>query len=137
MFDYRYCFTDVVVKWPGSVHDARIFAYSAINKCLRQERIPRCMKVIVEDEDPVPICILWDPAYPLLPFLMKEFPVGGNTAAEQLFGYRLSSTRMVIECLLNEILSGVCRTSQDVGVFVAMASPRLISFYVFVSKSQQ
>ena len=96
--DYRYCFTDVVVNWPGSVHDARIFANSAINKRLREEEIPRGMKVIVEDEDPVPICILGDPAYPLLPFLMKEFPGGGNTAAEQLFGYRLSSARMVIEC---------------------------------------
>ena len=114
--DYRYCFTDVVVKWPGSVHDARIFANSAINKCLRQEEIPRCMKVIVEDEDPVPICILGDPAYPLLPFLMKEFPGGGNTAAEQLFGYRLSSARMVIECSFGRLKArfGCLKREMDV-----------------------
>ena len=37
----------------------------------------------------------------------------------------------------NEILLGVCRTSQGVGIFEAMALARLISFYVFASKSQQ
>ena len=37
--DYRYRFFDVVMKWPGSVHDACVFSNSAINHMLRDGRI--------------------------------------------------------------------------------------------------
>ena len=55
------------MKWPGSVHEARIF-------------------FIVENEPSVPIRLLGDPAYSLLPFIMKEFASGGRTPEEQFFG---------------------------------------------------
>ena len=45
---------------------------------LRNEYIPSCSKIIVEGEDPVPVCILGDPTYSLLPFLMKKFVNGGS-----------------------------------------------------------
>ena len=101
--DYNYKFIDVVVKWPGSVHDARIFKNSTLNFKLRDGSIPACHKTIVEGEDAVPVCILGDPAYPLLPYLMKEFANGGSTSTEQFFGYRMSSSRMVIECAFGRL----------------------------------
>ncbi|XP_028414901.1 putative nuclease HARBI1 [Dendronephthya gigantea] len=96
--DFKYCFLDVVVKWPGSVHDAQVFVNSSVCKMLKDGTIPTCPKVIVQNLPPVPICILGDPAYPLNTYLMKEYEAGGITEAEQFYGFRLSSARMVIEC---------------------------------------
>ena len=96
--DYRYCFMDVVVKWPGSVHDARMFANSKLNEMLRNEVIPPCKRHVLEGEDPLPVFLLGDPAYPLMPYIMKEYAAGGSTPREQYFGYKLCSARNVIEC---------------------------------------
>ena len=70
---------------------------------LRNGSITSLPKFIVSDTDPVPICVLGDPAYPLLPYVMKEFPGGGNTLQEQFFGWRLCSARMVIECAFGRL----------------------------------
>ena len=72
--DYRYVFTDVVIRWLGSVNDSRIFTNFNLNKNLKDGVISSCAKIIVEGEDAVPVCILGDAAYPLLPYLIKEFP---------------------------------------------------------------
>ena len=37
---YRYCFIEVVVKWPDSVHDAQFFSNSSIKLLLPGEIIP-------------------------------------------------------------------------------------------------
>ena len=38
-------FTNVEVCWPGSVHDARVYANCSINKAFIEKRLPRNLKV--------------------------------------------------------------------------------------------
>ena len=78
--------------------------YSRINKKLRNGIIPYCKHVILPGQDPVPFCLVGEPAYPLLPFLIKKIWGGGENEREreQCFSHRLSRARMVIENSLAE-----------------------------------
>ena len=107
-----------MVKWPGSVHYARIFATSQLNASFRNGTIPPCPKVIVEGETAVGICILGDPAYPLLPFLIKEYADGGITPHDKFFGYSLCRARMVIQCAFGRLKArfGALRRAMDINI---------------------
>ena len=59
--------------------------------------IPKCEEVIADGEFTVPVSILADPAYPLLPFVIKNYLKGGKDDHENLFSYKISSARIVIE----------------------------------------
>ena len=73
-----------VVRWPGSVHDARI---------LRESRFYRNLQ-----QNPPDGIILGDSAYPLLPWLMTPFSMPNN-AAEEGFNCAHGRTRSTIDCL--------------------------------------
>ena len=114
--DYKYCFTDVMIKWPGSVHDARLFSTSTLSNDIRNGI--RCEKVIAEGEPAVRICLLGDPVYPLFPCLMKKFANGGAHESGEFFGFRWSSARMVIECAFGRLKAnfGCLRREMDINI---------------------
>ena len=73
--NWKGLFLNVEVKWPGSVHDGRVFANSRINNLLRDQQLPMVHREIMPGYDKVPPMLLGDPAYPLLPYCMKEYPI--------------------------------------------------------------
>ena len=91
--DSNYLFRDEVVG-PGSVHDARVFPNSAIFKKGNEGKLfPSNLSKELNGEE-IPPIILADPAYPLLPWLMKGFDAKGDLSRkERLVSYRLSCVR--------------------------------------------
>ena len=90
-------FIDVVVGWPGSVHDARVFSNSGIYRKLENFTLfPDSPKII--NGTSIPIMLLGDPAYPLMDNLMKPYSDNGRLSPEEFeFNRRLSSCRVSVE----------------------------------------
>lgn len=94
--DHDYIIMDINTGWPGSVHDARVFRNSGVfNRGMSGTLFPNT-NVLMNDTE-VPIFLLGDPAYPLLPWLMKPFPRGNGNADRERYNNCLSTARMTVE----------------------------------------
>ncbi|KAG6934499.1 hypothetical protein G0U57_016940, partial [Chelydra serpentina] len=99
--DHKGRFTNINVGWPGKVHDARVFRNSGLFRRLQEGIYFPDQKTTVGDVE-MPIVILRDPAYPLMPWLMKPY-TGVLDSEKELFNYRLSKCRMVVECAFGRL----------------------------------
>lgn len=95
--DHRYLFRNINVGWPGSVHDARVFANSELYAQATSNVILQGDSRQILGHD-VPPFLIGDSAYPLLPWLLKPFADNIALTPEQKhFNYRLSRARIVVE----------------------------------------
>ncbi|CAM4497661.1 unnamed protein product [Lepidochelys olivacea] len=101
LVDHKGHFTNINVGWPGKVHDARIVRNSGLYEQLQQGTYFPDQKITVADVE-MPIAILGDSAYPLMPWLMKPY-TGSLDSSQELFNYRLSKCRMVVECAFGRL----------------------------------
>lgn len=93
----RYAFTDLCVGWPGSVHDARVFANSSLYH-RGEEGVLFGGATVEIRRDTKPLALLGGHAYPLRPWLMKGYIDNGHLSEEQQrFNYYLSRSRMTVE----------------------------------------
>ncbi|XP_050796256.1 uncharacterized protein LOC127044962 [Gopherus flavomarginatus] len=101
LVDHKGRFTNIHVGWPERVHDAHVFRNTTLFKRLQQGNYFPDQKITVGDDE-MPVVILGDPAYPLMPWLMKPY-TGSLDSSQELFNYRLSKCRMVIECAFGRL----------------------------------
>ena len=98
---YHGLFLDVVCRWLGSVHDAKVFANSGINGNWNSQ-LPKTYQCILPDMTPFPNYIIGDPAYPLTPFCVKELDTCSNNA-EVAFNSLLRSARNPVKCAFGRL----------------------------------
>uniref|UniRef100_A0A8C3IDJ1 DDE Tnp4 domain-containing protein n=1 Tax=Chrysemys picta bellii TaxID=8478 RepID=A0A8C3IDJ1_CHRPI len=94
LVDHKGCFTNINMGWPGKVHNTCIFRNSGLCERLQQGTYFPDQKITIGNVE-MPIVILGDPAYPLMPWLMKP-DTGTLDSSQELFNYRLSKCRMCI-----------------------------------------
>lgn len=68
--DYNYLFRDITVKHPGYVHDATVLKDSNIFK-QSKDKLPNHCSIISDCS--IQLMLAGDPAYPLLPWLLKGY----------------------------------------------------------------
>jgi hypothetical protein len=95
-------FMDVECRWPGSVHDAKVFANSCICKNLNNGKLPITYLTVLPGHDAVPNYLIGDPAYPLTQFCLKEYQSCSNNG-QVIFNNMLRSARNQVECAFGRL----------------------------------
>ena len=71
--DFKGYFMDVECRWPGSVHDAKVFSNSFVKNKLQSGELPQTFNNLLPGDNKIPNYLIGDPAYPLTPHCIKEF----------------------------------------------------------------
>lgn len=95
--DHKYVFRDVVVGWPGSAHDARVFSNSNLYRKANNRTILNTNSISILNTNVFPFLVA-DSAYPLDTWLMKPFPHNSAlTSGQRNFNLLICRARIVTE----------------------------------------
>ena len=83
------------------IYDAKVFTNSSINAKLRGNKLPTTFQTVPGGAK-IPNYLIGDPAYPLLPFCMKEYKSCANNE-QVIFNNMLRSARNPIECAFGRL----------------------------------
>lgn len=93
--DDQYLFRDISCKMPGACHDADVLRESTFFKNY-DNMMPKGTRNI--DGMDIPYMIMGDPAYPLMPWLLKNYAYDKNTTpAMDSFNVYMNKARVVVE----------------------------------------
>ena len=88
---------DINVGWPGSVHDARVFAHSSIYKKITEQNLLPDKNITVNGVS-IPLYLIGDSAYSLQSWLIKPFTHDtALTSQQKTFNYHLCRVHIVVE----------------------------------------
>ncbi|XP_006001092.1 uncharacterized protein LOC102354795 [Latimeria chalumnae] len=95
--DHQYCFWDLNIGWPGKADCTYVLLNSELyGRAMKGTLFPSTVRNIGGVD--VPIHLLGDLAYPMLPWLLKPFQENGQLTPEQEdFNCRFTSARTVVE----------------------------------------
>lgn len=127
--DEKGLFIDVELRWPGSVHDARVYANSHVNERFVSGDYPQTFQEVVPGFAPVPPILIGDPAYPLLPNLMKEFATPKSNK-EILFNNAIRKARNQIECAFGRLKARWRILNRNLDVDTDFASTLIYACFV-------
>ena len=95
--DDKYLFHDVVIGWPGSVHDARVLGNSQVYHKAENKDILNTGSTVISESVVYPF-LVGDSAQPLNTWLIKLFPHNSVlTSKQRKFNYLISRARIVSE----------------------------------------
>uniref|UniRef100_K7EYU5 DDE Tnp4 domain-containing protein n=1 Tax=Pelodiscus sinensis TaxID=13735 RepID=K7EYU5_PELSI len=89
-------FLDIFIGWSGRAHDARIFKNFSLYHNLEAGTLFPQRDFLMGDVQ-MPLCIVRDMAYPLMPWLMKPYTGHLHPSREQFNAY-LNRAQMQVEC---------------------------------------
>ena len=123
LVDSRYLSRDVVVVWLGSISDARVLSSSSLYRLGNDGKLFNEDLSGYFDETTVKPLILGDPAYPLLPWLIKPYQDHPDISVLQKeFNYRLSRVRMTVENTFGLWKARFCRFLKKIEMEVTKVS---------------